>query len=302
MASFRSAQNNRNDTVILKPGDSGRAIFTIQKALSHFGFLQGSIDGHYGPVTQAAVSAFQKSRQIVATGLVDNFTLQALGFQIDTAAVASRNTFASNPVSNPHHFPNTANPQNALPMAMLTQIFPHAPAKNFHQYYPILHQILAEQGLADPVMLLMALATIRVETSRFEPISEFESRYNTEPGGRPYGLYDFRTDIGNNAVGDGERYKGRGFIQLTGKANYTTYSDRLGLGPLLIDRPELANDPVIAAKILAAFLKDKETIIRTALHRNDFETARRAVNGGTHGLSDFKLAFNIGSQGMGIIT
>ena len=59
-------------------------------------------------------------------------------------------------------------------------------------------------------------------------------------------------------------------------------------------RPELANDPLIAARILAAYLKDHEGDIRAALSRGDLAAARKAVNGGTHGLDQFQLAFQRG--------
>lgn len=275
--------SNGLDTAVIKPGDSGRAVVTIQNKLASLGFHHGAIDGHYGSITERSVKAFQRARNLRPTGVVDHLTLQALGFQVDNDA------------------PSSPPIQGAVPFETLVQIFPHAPSNNIHQYYPILLRALAENRLADPLMILMALATIRVETSRFEPISEYQSKYNTAPGGRPYGLYDFRTDIGNSAVGDGERYKGRGFIQLTGKANYETYSRKLGLGNLLLNQPDAANDPVIASRILALFLKDKEERIRKAILRRDFSDARKAVNGGTHGLSDFKLAFEIGNRAVGVI-
>jgi peptidoglycan L-alanyl-D-glutamate endopeptidase CwlK len=159
---------------------------------------------------------------------------------------------------------------------------------------------LNEQGLGDKTMILMALATIRAETGCFAPIGEYQSAYNTAPGGRPYGLYDFRTDLGNHAAGDGERFKGRGFIQLTGRNNYQTYSQKLGMGDLLLEKPELANDPMIAARLLACFLKAQENTIRHALARGDYAAARKAVNGGTHGLAQFQTAFQTGADLLGL--
>jgi peptidoglycan L-alanyl-D-glutamate endopeptidase CwlK len=147
-------------------------------------------------------------------------------------------------------------------------------------------------------MVLMALGTIRAETASFQPIDEFESPYNTPPGGPPFALYDNRADLGNQGPTDGEDFKGRGFVQLTGRANYTHFSSVLGLGTQLVDNPDLANDPDIAARLLAAFLKDKEDRIRSALAANDLATARRLVNGGTHGLTDFSDAFR---RGQGLI-
>lgn len=69
-------------------------------------------------------------------------------------------------------------------------------------------------------MVLMALSTIRAETEGFEPINEGLSKYNTSPGGHPFDLYDYRSDISNKRKDHGAKYKGRGLIQLTGRFNY----------------------------------------------------------------------------------
>ncbi|PYV33360.1 MAG: peptidoglycan-binding protein, partial [Acidobacteria bacterium] len=51
-----------------------------------------------------------------------------------------------------------------------------------------------------------------------------------------------------------------------------------------------------AAQLLAAFLKSKEDKIRQALEASDLATARKLVNGGSHGLADFSDAFNRGQD------
>jgi predicted chitinase len=165
---------------------------------------------------------------------------------------------------------------------------------NIKKYLPFVLKALQEEALTDKKMVLMALATIRAETSGFIPLSEFKSKYNTSPSGHPYNLYDFRKDLGNNAKGDGDRFKGRGFIQLTGKFNYQNYGKAVGLGDELVNNPDRANEPEIAAKILAKFLKKQERAIKEALMDGSFATARRLVNGGRHGLSEFIEAFQIG--------
>jgi peptidoglycan L-alanyl-D-glutamate endopeptidase CwlK len=142
-------------------------------------------------------------------------------------------------------------------------------------------------------MVLMALGTIRAETARFEPISEKPSKYNTSPGGpHPFDLYDHRATLGNLGPPDGARYKGRGFIQLTGRANYLVYGERLGQP--LEESPELANVPRIAAQILAAFLADKRSAAKYAIFGRDLATARKLVNGGSHGMERFETAFVTG--------
>jgi peptidoglycan L-alanyl-D-glutamate endopeptidase CwlK len=179
---------------------------------------------------------------------------------------------------------------------IVSKMFPYAPVDNIKKYLPSILKALEDQKLGDKKMVLMALATIRAETGRFLAMDEGKSKFNTSPGGHPFDLYDFRTDLGNKGIGDGDKFKGRGFIQLTGKSNYTKYSKLLGLGTELVKNPGLANDPEIAAKILASFLKDKERRIKEALLDNDLRLARRLVNGGSHGLADFTDAFNIGNN------
>jgi peptidoglycan L-alanyl-D-glutamate endopeptidase CwlK len=153
---------------------------------------------------------------------------------------------------------------------------------------------LFDGHLADRSMVLMSLATIRAEAAPFQPIDEGISQFNTPPGGAPFSLYDNRTDLGNQGAGDGERFKGRGFVQLTGRSNYGDIGRSLGLGARLIEEPELANDPLIAARILATFLKTRESAVRQALAADDLPKARTLVNGGHHGLVDFQDAFRTG--------
>ena len=97
--------------------------------------------------------------------------------------------------------------------------------------------------------------------------------------------------MGNGPNG-GALYKGRGFIQLTGRDNYRDIGAAIGVD--LVDNPDLALDPMIAATILAEFLKRAEATIRFALAEQDLTSAREAVNGGTYGLSEFKAAFHRG--------
>ena len=67
-------------------------------------------------------------------------------------------------------------------------------------------------------------------------------------------VYGGRSDLGN-APNEGYKYRGRGYFQLTGKANYQKYGDMLGID--LVNNPDLANDPKIAADIAIAYIKDR---------------------------------------------
>ncbi|MBS0274453.1 MAG: peptidoglycan-binding protein [Proteobacteria bacterium] len=175
-------------------------------------------------------------------------------------------------------------------------IFPGTPQGNITANLRFVCDGLRACNLDDRPMLLMALGTIRAETASFRPISEGVSQYNTSPGGQPFDLYDPPTQIartlGNTHTGDGAKFKGRGFVQLTGRANYGRIGTQIGKD--LIGNPELGNDPATAGRVLAQFLKNNESAIRTALRNNDLAKARKLVNGGSHGLDAFEDAYNKG--------
>ncbi|MEW6103628.1 MAG: peptidoglycan-binding protein [bacterium] len=261
--------------LVLKEGSSGPEVVKLQERLKALGFNPGLIDGDFGPGTKAAVIAFQKSEGLLADGIAGARTQGALGLVTDIS------------------LPSVI---SGVTVNIVSKMFPYTPVDNIKTNLPFVLNALMEKELVDKPMVIMALATIRAETESFEPINEGKSKFNTSPGGHPFDLYDNRKDLGNQGQGDGERFKGRGFIQLTGRSNYQKYGKAIGLGNNLIDNPDLANDPDIASKLLAIFLKDKERAIKEALIDNDLRLARKLVNGGSHGLERFTEAFNIGNN------
>lgn len=94
--------------------------------------------------------------------------------------------------------------------------------------------------------------------------------------------YEGRKDLGNVKKGDGRRFKGRGLLQLTGRANYRDMGKVLGLP--LEDQPELAGDPVTSLRIACEYWKSRR--INVPADRDDLIGVTREVNGGTNGLED----------------
>jgi peptidoglycan L-alanyl-D-glutamate endopeptidase CwlK len=261
-------------------GMSGAAIALLQARLLDAGFSPGPADGHFGPATEAAVLAFQHSANLLADGVV--------GFRTATALKLSSGIV-----------PPPAMP--AIGLDLVARMFPLTPLPPIRRNLPLVLEALSAASLTSPRIVLAALATIRAETEGFEPLDEHISRYNTSPGGRPFDLYDHRKDLGNQGPPDGARYRGRGFVQLTGRCNYTRFAAEAGL-PGLIEMPDQANDPPIAARLLAAFLLAEELPIKRALLEGRLATARSLVNGGTNGMARFADAYLTGAHALGLPT
>jgi len=255
----------------LLQGDDVRA---LQQALADKGFSPGSIDGVFGAGTDAAVRAFQLSEgDLLVDGQAGPRTQARLGLAQDAA------------------LPTVMDKVTPL---VVSRMLPTAPIDNIKANLRPVLDGLRHFGLTDKIMVLMALATVAAESAGFKPLDEFLSRFNTSPGGHPFNLYDNRRDLGNRGAPDGARYKGRGFIQLTGRNNYRVYGQKIGVD--LENHPDKANEPGVAGLILACFLKDKELKIKSAILEGDFARARRQVNGGTHGLSNFQTAYLRGEK------
>lgn len=88
--------------------------------------------------------------------------------------------------------------------------------------------------------------------------------------------------MGNTEAGDGFKYRGRGNIQLTGKAQYADMGKKLGID--LVNNPDLAMDPKYSAQIAVQHWKSSGA--DKAAMAGDQERARRLTNGGTNGLAD----------------
>jgi len=257
----------------LQVGATGADVRALQQRLIEKGFSPGSVDGTFGPGTQAAVKAFQRSEGLLADGIAGPRTRGMLFKGRAGTLEDGTGTFGSIEVS---------------------RMFPYTPIGNIKRNLPFVLAAMTKAGLHDRHMVLMALATIRAETESFEPVAEGISRYNTSPNGHPFDLYDHRRDLGNEGPPHGAHYRGRGYVQLTGRHNYRTYGRRIGRS--LLREPDLACEPETAATLLALFLGDRERAIKEALLDEDYVGARRLVNGGSHGLDRFTDAYRIGIE------
>jgi putative chitinase len=96
--------------------------------------------------------------------------------------------------------------------------------------------------------------------------------------------YEGRADLGNTQPGDGRRYKGRGPIQLTGRANYRTFGRRIGID--LESHPEIAAVPSIGLHTALEYWADRK--LNALADADDIRTITRKINGGLNGYEDRK--------------
>lgn len=127
-------------------------------------------------------------------------------------------------------------------------------------------------GLNTPLRQAHFLAQLAHESAGFTTTEEFASG----------AAYEGRKDLGNTQRGDGKRFKGRGLIQLTGRSNYKTYGQKLGVD--LVTDPTLAGKFPWAALTAAVYWRDRN--LNRYADRDDVRAVTRYVNGGYNGLSD----------------
>lgn len=132
--------------------------------------------------------------------------------------------------------------------------------------------VMAEFGSVTSEMGAYILATAHHETDRFTAMVEYTSGE----------AYEGRDDLGNTEKGDGKRFKGRGYVHLTGRRNYTWGAEKVGLD--LIEYPGRAADIDVAAPLIVMGMLDGSftgiglgRFINSA--KMDFINARKTVNG-----------------------
>ncbi len=142
------------------------------------------------------------------------------------------------------------------------------------------------------------MGLLRTFKTHFTPIEAAD--YARHPERIANRAYANRLGNGNEASGDGWRYRGRGFIMETGKANYADLSVRLFGDLRLLTAPELLEDPKYAALSAGDFWIEHHCGLSAM--RDDSEAVTEKVNGGINGLAEriawthkFKIALGIPS-------
>ena len=162
----------------------------------------------------------------------------------------------------------------------LQQIMPGLSAAKRATYLPHLNDTLAAYGITSPLRIAAFLAQIAHESGQLKFWEEIWGPTAAQKRYEPPG--DLATRLGNTQRGDGLRFKGRGPIQITGRANYRTYGAQLGV--------DLEGNPTLAATVPVGFRIAGEYWRRNGLNeladKQDFVAITKRINGGTNGLAD----------------
>ncbi|XP_076040622.1 glycosyl hydrolase family 19 domain-containing protein HI_1415-like [Oratosquilla oratoria] len=110
-------------------------------------------------------------------------------------------------------------------------------------------------------------------------------------------VYANRMGNGDEASGDGSKYRGRGLIQLTGKNNYSAFAKEAG--PEVLATPDkVATDPALSTKAAAWFWNENN--LNNFARKDDIVGATKVINGGTNGLQDRKNRLETAKSVLGV--
>jgi len=154
----------------------------------------------------------------------------------------------------------------------LRQLMPNCPAATRLDYLPFIQEAMAEFEIDSYLRETAFLAQLAHESAELRYMEEIASG----------AAYEGRKDLGNTQPGDGKRYKGRGPIQLTGRANYIKYGGLLGLD--LVNNPTLAATKEVGFRVAGQFWKLNG--LNELADLLQFRLITKRINGGYNGLDD----------------
>jgi len=264
--------------MLLKLGSEGDDVRKLQAKLGIEAI------GKFGPKTDAAVKAWQSAHGLTADGIVGDGTWSKMfGGAAPVAATPAA------PIANSGNL-KLSKLKGHIPDAVITMI-PDTAAK-FGINTPLrLAHFLAQCGhesggfRATQENLNYSAKGLMGIFKKYFPSASIAAQYERKPAKIAARVYGGRMGNGNEASGEGYKFRGRGYIQLTGKENYTAFGKSIG-------EDILSNPDVVSSKY--ALLSAAWFFSKNGLHKMADSGASDAVvtqitkrvNGGTIGLPD----------------
>jgi putative chitinase len=264
--------------MLLKLGSEGEDVKKLQVKLGIEAI------GKFGPKTDAAVKAWQSAHGLTADGIVGDGTWSKMFASTPTVAPV-----AAAPIANSGNL-KLSNLKGHIPDAVIAMI-PDTAAK-FGINTPLrLAHFLAQCGhesggfRATQENLNYSAKGLMGIFRKYFPNASLAAQYERKPAKIAAKVYGGRMGNGNEASGEGYKFRGRGYIQLTGKENYTAFGKSIG-------EDILSNPDVVSSKY--ALLSAAWFFSKNGLHKMADSGASDAVvtqitkrvNGGTIGLPD----------------
>lgn len=147
--------------------------------------------------------------------------------------------------------------------------------------------LLEEAEINTPIRAAHFLAQLAHESDGFRTTREYASG----------AAYEGRRDLGNVHEGDGRLFRGRGLIQLTGRANYASFGATVPEYDIIHEPQEVEEFPLALQAATWYWTKRK---ISDAADEDDIETVTRRINGGLNGLSSRRVYLVRAKEGFGI--
>jgi predicted chitinase len=179
----------------------------------------------------------------------------------------------------------------------LRAIMPRLSDKRTGELLPFLNAAMTEFGIEAPSRAAAFLAQLAHESGEFRFMEEIWGPTDAQRRYEP--TTKLSEALGNTEAGDGRLFKGRGPIQLTGRANYRRFGDLLSVD-LVADPPQAAK-PDVAFRIAGLFWSRKGLNELADLATDDaFKEITRRINGGTNGLADRQKFYAMARQVLGV--
>lgn len=153
----------------------------------------------------------------------------------------------------------------------LLYIAPHAGAR-VSNVLPHLNECAKQYEINTPLRMAHFLAQVCHESGEFSYVKELASGM----------AYEGRKDLGNVYAGDGPLYKGRGYMQLTGRNNYTRYEKESGNA--VVKNPKLLESPKLAMDSACWFWKTHG--LNELADKDNLTLVTKRVNGGLNGFKE----------------
>jgi putative chitinase len=264
--------------MLLKLGSEGEDVKKLQTKLGIEAI------GKFGPKTDTAVKAWQSANKLTADGIVGDGTWAKM-FGGATPVAAAPST----PITNSDNL-KLSNLKGHIPDAVIAMIPDTATKFGINTPLRLAH-FLAQCGhesggfRATQENLNYSAQGLNGIFKKYFPTAATAAAYARQPQKIASKVYANRMGNGSEASGEGYKFRGRGYIQLTGKENYTAFGKSIG-------EDILSNPDVVSSKY--ALLSAAWFFSKNGLHKMADSGASDAVvtqitkrvNGGTLGLPD----------------